>query len=215
MTEGNQNSGMWIPAAGLLVVLYFLFDGNRRIDSTGYISHGAESIITVDSNWLVGESKSCKSFPINSALADAVGERSGYAFWYVKCDDGAAHKIHVEFWGERNQPENTAALWKCARGTDSFTCRQTGSENRGTDGSMPSDSNPKTFVLDAWKMEHPTAGIGETEMAIGIAKGQGLTVIDTQNSITVTDPNGKAHYFHDQAQADYFKQLVKRASNGY
>ncbi|MDE3149125.1 MAG: hypothetical protein KGL37_06605, partial [Acidobacteriota bacterium] len=98
------------------------------IDSSGYISHKVESTITAQSGWMVGESKSCMSIPLDAQIARAVGKAPGYALFYVKCDDGPERKIQVTFWGAENQPENRVAYWQCKRTTESFGCKQTGAD---------------------------------------------------------------------------------------
>ena len=123
---------------GLLVIglfmslLYLIFADDPSvpapIDSTGYISHKVETSISAQSSWMVGESKSCTSIPFDAELGSALGEKPGYAFDLVKCDDGPYRNIKVTFWGARNQPGKTAAFWSCTRTSESFTCKQTGAD---------------------------------------------------------------------------------------
>ncbi len=134
MKDENVGLGCLVIVAVAGWLLYLAFADNphapAEIDSSGYISHKVESTITAQSGWMVGESKDCISIPLDAQIASAVGKEPGYAFLYVKCDDGPGRKISVTFWGKENQPENKVAYWKCNRTTDSFTCKQTGADSK-------------------------------------------------------------------------------------
>lgn len=137
MSDSSGSVGCLAGLAALVLVvwlLYLVFADNphapTEIDSSGYISHKVESTITAQSGWMVGESKSCISIPLAAQIARAVGKEPGYAFFYVKCDDGPERKITVTFWGAENQPENKVAYWNCKRTADSFDCKQTGADAR-------------------------------------------------------------------------------------
>jgi hypothetical protein len=82
-------------------------------DSFGFESHMVETTITAQQNWLVGESKFCGTVPTaeranrhlvwNPTTGNFAGDKTvssaepstphkaGYAFEYVKCDDGPGH----------------------------------------------------------------------------------------------------------------------------
>lgn len=112
--------------AVFVLMLYYTFSDNPRapqeIDSSGYISHKVQSIITAQSNWMVGESKDCTSYP---PAAELYGKQAGYAFSYLKCDDGPIHNIPITFWGAEYQLGKKYAEWNCTRTSDSFVCKQT------------------------------------------------------------------------------------------
>jgi hypothetical protein len=94
----------------------------------GYSQHSVETSISMDGNWIVGETKECKSYPLSPMVAKFVGDEPGYAAGYFHCDDGPTHKLKVTFYGRYNQPEHQVAYWNCTRESDKFTCRQTGAE---------------------------------------------------------------------------------------
>ncbi len=104
--------------AGGLVAVY------EWADSAGRISHYEETWITAQTNWLVGESKDCTSYALDSRMAQAYGTKAGYAFLALACDDGPEHRVKVKFFGRREQPEYSFIEWKCTRGPRGFTCYQ-------------------------------------------------------------------------------------------
>jgi hypothetical protein len=106
--------------AGLLWVLWSAAVGLYKvIDSKGMIPHEAEVSITAQGNWLVGESKTCATFPGNPS-----NPQTGDAISFVSCDEGPAHQIRVEFWGRKRQAEYSAVYWKCKKEDSSFTCAE-------------------------------------------------------------------------------------------
>ena len=119
---------------GCLVLIVFLLVGvwgireiyDHVFDSTGYVSHRVQSTITAQSEWMVGETKDCASYPLDAKEAKLKRKREGYAFSFVECDNGPAHKIQVTFWGAEYQPGKLVAEWKCTRKSNSFVCKQTG-----------------------------------------------------------------------------------------
>lgn len=123
MAEQNGVLGSLVFFLFLALVVW----GLRHVfDSTGYVSHDVHSTITAQSDWMVGESKDCMSFPLDADTARAQGKQAGYAFSYVNCDNGPEHNITITFWGAEYQPGKTEAEWNCKRTSDSFVCKQTG-----------------------------------------------------------------------------------------
>ena len=124
---------LWAVLAVLIGMGYLVFVDDPHvpdgIDASGLISHKVEATITAQAGWMVGESKDCLSIPMDARVAQAVSQKPGYAFYYVKCDDGPQRKIQVTFWGKENQPENRVAYWICKRTDNSFECRQTGADS--------------------------------------------------------------------------------------
>ena len=101
-------------------------DIDRGLDSAGLIPHRVQSSITAQSDWMVGEIKTCQTFPLDPMSAKQYGKNEGYAFQNVQCDSGPTHNMRIEFWGASNQSVNTVAEWNCTRTAESFVCRQTG-----------------------------------------------------------------------------------------
>lgn len=98
----------------------------KGLDSYGWLSHTEDTAITAQSNWFVGESKACKSYPIYPSLAKESGKEVGYAMYRIYCDDGPEHQLRVTFYGRTTQPEYKEVGWRCTRVRDSFTCEETG-----------------------------------------------------------------------------------------
>ena len=137
MKTSSENSGLLSGCLTLLVFcvlflyyLYFIFANDpwvpSEIDSTGFVSHKIQSTITAQTNWMIGESKDCISYPLDADTARSFDKQAGYAFLSVECDKGPMHSIAITFWGAENQPENKVAYWNCKRTSDSFICKQTG-----------------------------------------------------------------------------------------
>jgi hypothetical protein len=101
-------------------------DIDRGLDSAGLIPHRVQSSITAQADWMVGEIKTCQTFPLGPMSAKQYGKNGGYAFQNVQCDSGPTHNMRIEFWGASNQSVNTVAEWNCTRTAESFVCRQTG-----------------------------------------------------------------------------------------
>jgi hypothetical protein len=95
-------------------------------DQYGYIAHTVEATITVDQNWLAGETKECSSQVLDSKSAEYLGKEPGYVASFFHCDDGPGHTIKVVFNGTEIQPDYTVTFWRCTREPDDFTCLQTG-----------------------------------------------------------------------------------------
>ena len=98
------------------------------ISPEGYAHHSVDASISVQQNWLVGETKECNSVVLDSSLAQQLGKEPGYVAEWIKCDDGPKHTITVNLYGRLNQPEHRIAYWRCTREAEGFTCRQTGAE---------------------------------------------------------------------------------------
>lgn len=80
--EGKELPG-WLS---LLILAALAYGGwwwveTNYIDPAGWDSHTVQSTITAQSNWMVGESKTCMSIPLEIQIARAVGKESGYAFF--------------------------------------------------------------------------------------------------------------------------------------
>jgi len=94
----------------------------------GYAEHSVETAISVDEHWIVGETKTCKSFPLDFRIAPQLGKEPGDAVGSFHCDGGPMHTVTVKVYGRINQPEHATAYWRCIRDPEVFTCRQTGAE---------------------------------------------------------------------------------------
>jgi hypothetical protein len=96
----------------------------------GYVRHSVETSISVEENWIVGETKACKSYPLIPEIANHLNDpkEPGYAAASFHCDDGPPHTVTVNLYGHLNQPEHRTAYWRCTRDPEAFTCRQTGAE---------------------------------------------------------------------------------------
>lgn len=131
MASEDQNPGLGclVTVAIFAAIIYYSFADNphapKEIDSTGYLSHKVESIITAQATWMVGESKYCTSFPSEAGLYN---KPEGYAFSYVSCDGGPVRNIPITFWGAEYQLGKKYAKWYCTRTADSFTCKQLGAD---------------------------------------------------------------------------------------
>ena len=101
-------------------------DLDRGLDSAGLIPHRVQSSITAQADWMVGEIKTCQTFPLDPMSAKQYGRNEGYAFQNVQCDSGPTHNMRIEFWGASNQSGKTVAKWNCTRTVESFVCKQTG-----------------------------------------------------------------------------------------
>jgi hypothetical protein len=96
----------------------------------GYSRHSVETSISVQDNWIVGETKACKSYPLIPEIARHLNDPKGpsYAAASFHCDDGPLHTVTVNLYGHLNQPEHRTAYWRCTREPDAFTCRETGAD---------------------------------------------------------------------------------------
>jgi hypothetical protein len=121
---------VWIGAILLLLSLggWGGFDLFHWTPLLSYIPHTVESSITVDQDWLVGESKKCTSVIIPSVLANSIKMKAGYAVLSFHCDDGPFRDMKFRIFGRTEQPEHKVAKWRCTRESEGFTCRQTGAE---------------------------------------------------------------------------------------
>lgn len=107
---------------GVIVAAGSAYD---QLDSWGFIQHDAETTITAQQNWFVGEAKYCFSTP---TTVPSPSQAVGYAFDFVKCDEGGNHQIKVHFWGRKVQPEYLQVYWKCTRHESDFECLETGGD---------------------------------------------------------------------------------------
>ncbi|HLI63189.1 MAG TPA: hypothetical protein VKV05_07295 [Terriglobales bacterium] len=97
-------------------------------DSQGYVSHSLETPIQAQGNWMVGETKDCNSFPLDSSGAKLWDKPVGYAAAEIACDGGPYRSMKVKLYGRVEQPEHRYVTWRCTREADSFTCWQRGAE---------------------------------------------------------------------------------------
>ena len=104
-----------------LSVLLLGCSGWFWLDSAGLMPHRREAYVTAQSNWFVGESKYCNTFPLKNAEDS---KDVGYAFSRVSCDDGAEHDVRITFWGREHQTEYDSVQWKCTREEGGFTCAE-------------------------------------------------------------------------------------------
>ncbi len=133
MSEEQKDTfrDLWWLGAVVIIGLFFYYTlsdnpkAPQEIDSSGYISHKVESTITADPNWLIGESRTCISNPLDVDSARELHKPVGYALWGLQCGDGDWHKITITFWGSQVQTGKKAAYWNCIRTSESFTCKQT------------------------------------------------------------------------------------------
>ena len=112
----------------LCLVGYAIYGGYGWLDSLGWVPHQEETTISARSDWLVGESKECRSYTRQSDWPFFQDKDVGYAMPWVKCDDGPDHKMSVMFYGRKVQPEYEVITWRCTKRSDSFICYQTGGE---------------------------------------------------------------------------------------
>ncbi len=80
----------------------------------GRISHREDTLITVNADWLVGESKECWSIALDYSSAEMLNKETEYAMYSVNCGDGAQHSIKVKFYGRQIQVQNRLIRWRCA-----------------------------------------------------------------------------------------------------
>lgn len=109
-----------------LVVVVFVggYGAYTGIDSSGWMPHSEDSVITAQANWFVGESKDCTSYPLDAKTAQAMKKPKGYAIAQINCDDGPQHSVKITFFGRTEQPEYDWITWRCTRNESSFTCKQ-------------------------------------------------------------------------------------------
>jgi hypothetical protein len=69
------------------------------LDSVGWIAHHEDIVVTAQTDWFVGESKDCVSYPLNEDVARGVS-----AIANVRCDEGPEHRVKVTFYGRVRQP---------------------------------------------------------------------------------------------------------------
>ena len=116
----------WFIILSVLGVIgYSVYDS---LDKKGLVSHEREATITAESNWFVGESKTCES-DMRTTRDMAEDPRSntqqfGYALAFLRCDGGPPHAVRIRFWGREVQPEYSAVQWRCTREEFGFTCVQ-------------------------------------------------------------------------------------------
>jgi hypothetical protein len=127
--EQKLGLGVLTIIAVVALILYYALSDNpnapQGLDATGYISHKVESTITADPSWIIGETRTCITNPLDSLNAGALQKPVGYALWGLQCGPGDWHKITITFWGSAVQAGKKAAYWDCKRTADSFICKQT------------------------------------------------------------------------------------------
>src|SRR5437588_3529025 len=69
------------------------------LDEAGYLPHTRETIITAEQSWIVGESKTCFSVPLERQEARELHRHVGDVTRSVRCDSGPEHEIKVTFHG--------------------------------------------------------------------------------------------------------------------
>jgi hypothetical protein len=89
------------------------------------MQHRQDSVITAESNWFVGESKDCTSYPLDEKTAHGMEKPTGYAISKISCDGGPEHIVKITFLDRTEQPDHSWVRWRCTRNQDSFTCKET------------------------------------------------------------------------------------------
>jgi hypothetical protein len=140
MAKKSDSEGVGCLILVAIVVAFFYY-GYSGIDSVGWIPHREDSLITAQANWFVGETKECSSNPLPAQAAKVMGKVEGDAVYQIECDKGPEHKVNIEFYGKKVQPENALAFWNCTRKEDTFLCKQT--------GALPSKSEDRPYVWSA------------------------------------------------------------------
>jgi hypothetical protein len=90
------------------------------LDSVGWMAHRQDSVITAESNWFVGESKNCTSYPLDQKTAREMSKSKEFAISKISCDGGPEHSVPVTFYGRTEQPEYTWIMWRCTRNGEFF-----------------------------------------------------------------------------------------------
>jgi hypothetical protein len=114
---------VWFVA--IVIILGIVSSAYSFVDGIGWISHTRETTITAEPNWLVGESKTCLSFPLDADEAKSWNSTKGDVTHRIGCDRGGEHLINVKFWGRLDRFEERSKFgvsWKCTKNNDSFTC---------------------------------------------------------------------------------------------
>ncbi len=124
----SDENGTWGCLVSLVVLGAVGYGIYGCADSQNFVPHSVETLITAQPNWLVGEMKNCSSEVLDPDMAREFGKEYGYVAEFISCDDGPAHMIKVTFQAPLIQPGHRSIKWHCTRETDSFTCRQTGTE---------------------------------------------------------------------------------------
>jgi hypothetical protein len=136
--ESTGDSGVWGCLTTLCILALLILGGYEWLESVAWVSHREETLITVNADWLVGESKQCWSITLDSRSAALLHKETGYAMYSVNCGDGAQHSIKVNFYGSEIQGANRLINWRCEReqpsflNDNSFTCYETGTQEAPT-----------------------------------------------------------------------------------
>ena len=128
VSDTKERARGWSRLILLIFAGYALYGGDEWLDSIGWISHQENTSISARSDWLVGESKECRSATLDGDGAALTGKKVGYAMSAVSCDDGPEHKMEVTFYGRIEQLDHKLVKWRCTKGYLGFTCWQTGAE---------------------------------------------------------------------------------------
>jgi len=95
----------------------------------GYVQHSVETSISMQDDWIIGETKECVSAALDFRTAQHLGEEPGYVAPSIACDNkGTEHSVTVKLYRRLNQPEHFLVYWRCTRESESFICRQTGAD---------------------------------------------------------------------------------------
>lgn len=136
---GKSDRG-WVSlvvAVAIGVAIWYGVEESVVPSGSAWIPHDEDSVITAQTNWFVGETKDCHSYPLSAQAAASMNKSVGDAVYRINCDEGPEHKVKITFYGRTEQPESTLATWKCTRKEDSFVCRQT--------GAVPSQRNAEPY----------------------------------------------------------------------
>jgi hypothetical protein len=129
MRKKSENLLTIAVIGGWLALWCAIFWGFHALSFNGYFPHFVETEISVQPDWIIGETKNCKSYPHIPQSATYFKKGLGYAADSLYCDDKLSmHLVKVNLYGRLYQPEHNIAYWSCTRNSESFTCRQTGVE---------------------------------------------------------------------------------------
>lgn len=120
----GRKGALAMTMLGLLVMGWLCVALYEGLNFHGWIPHHADTMISAQGSWFVGQSKQCVSHPLAEGTARfaAEGKGVGYALGNLQCDEGPYREMSVTFWGRVRQPEYSAVLWKCTRKQDGFAC---------------------------------------------------------------------------------------------
>jgi hypothetical protein len=115
-----------LTALGLIIVGWFLIWLYATVDESGWIFHSRETAITARADWLIGENKTCTSYPLGADEAKLWKDKLNSVTHKINCDDGPEHEIAVTFLGRTERPDarahDSGVQWRCVKRSESFTC---------------------------------------------------------------------------------------------